>query len=150
MVVITIEDPGQPDIVALLRAADEWYATLYPAESNHLLDIGSLRQPGVSFFVARQPDAALLGYGAVVAQGDYAEIKRMYVAPAARGLKLGRRLLENLERRAAELGHACIRLETGIRQPEAIGLYRKAGYREIDPFGDYVPDPLSLFMEKRL
>lgn len=150
MTVIATEDPGQPDIVALLRAADEWYATLYPAESNHLLDVGTLRKPEVSFFVARQPDGTLLGYGAVVDQGSYAEIKRMYVAPAARGLKLGRRLLEALERRAAELGHACIRLETGIRQPEAIGLYRKAGYREIGPFGDYGPDPLSLFMEKRL
>lgn len=150
MTVIAIEDPGQPNIVALLRAADEWYATLYPADSNHLLDVGTLQQPGVSFFVARQADGALLGYGAVVDQGDYAEIKRMYVAPAARGLRLGRRLLQDLERRAAELGHVCIRLETGIRQPEAIGLYRKAGYREIGPFGDYSPDPLSLFMEKRL
>ena len=43
-----------------------------------------------------------------------------------------------------------MRLETGIRQPEAIGLYRSAGYAEIGPFGAYRPDPLSLFMEKRL
>lgn len=150
MISIAIEDPGQPDTVALLRAADEWYATLYPAESNHLLDIGTLQKPEVSFFVARQADGGLLGYGAIVDQGDYAEVKRMYVAPAARGLKLGRLLLENLEARAAELGHACIRLETGIHQPEAIGLYRKAGYRDIVSFGDYQPDPLSLFMEKRL
>ena len=42
------------------------------------------------------------------------------------------------------------RLETGIRQPEALGLYRASGYREIGPFGDYGPDPLSVFMEKNL
>jgi len=41
-------------------------------------------------------------------------------------------------------------LGTGIRQPEALALYRSAGFREIEPFGDYLPDPLSLFMEKTL
>ena len=137
MPMIAIENPAQADVIALLQAADAWYAKLYPAESNHLLDVASLQGTEVSFFVARQTDGALLGYGAVVDQGGYAEIKRMYVAPAARGLKLGRRLLERLEARAAELGLTCIRLETGIRQPEAIALYRKAGYRDIGPFGDY-------------
>ncbi len=47
-------------------------------------------------------------------------------------------------------GFVAVRLETGIYQPEAIGLYRKYGYVEIEPFGSYLPDPLSLFMEKRL
>jgi putative acetyltransferase len=43
-----------------------------------------------------------------------------------------------------------LRLETGVRQPEALGLYRKLGYRERGPFGAYKPDPLSVFMEKRV
>ena len=149
-VVIAIENPDQPDIVALLGEADAWYATLYPAESNHLLDVRSLQQPGVSFLVARDAAGQLLGYGAVVDCGDYAEIKRMYLAPAARGRKLGRRILEALETHAARRGQSCFRLETGIHQPEAIGLYRSHGYQEIGPFGSYGPDPLSLFMEKRL
>lgn len=149
-IVIAIEDPDRPDIVALLGEADAWYATLYPAESNHLLDVRSLQQPGVSFFVARDAAGRLLGYGAVVDRGEYAEIKRMYVAPAARGLKLGRRLLAALEAHAAGLGRRCLRLETGIHQPAAIGLYRAAGYAGCGPFGNYAPDPLSLFMEKTL
>lgn len=149
MIDIAIENPDQPDIVALLLAADEWYATLYPAESNHLLDIATLRQPEIAFFVARE-DGALLGFGAVVARDRYAEIKRMYLAPAARGRKLGRRILETLEAHAAQAGTTCFRLETGIHQPEAIALYRSAGYRDIAPFGDYAADPLSLFMEKRI
>jgi putative acetyltransferase len=147
---IRIEDPDQPDIVALLRAADAWYATLYPAESNHLLDIATLQRPEIAFFAARQ-DGILLGCGAVAERGDYAEIKRMYLNRAARGRGLGRRILQALEDHAvAKLGLRCFRLETGIHQPEAIGLYRAAGYRDIAPFGDYAPDPLSLFMEKTL
>lgn len=149
MVDIRIENPDQPDIVALLQAADDWYATLYPAESNHLPDISTLQQPEIAFFVARDGNE-LLGFGAVADHGDYAEIKRMYLAPAARGRKLGRRILDALEAHAAQIGQSCLRLETGIHQPEAIGLYRSAGYRDIGPFGSYDPDPLSLFMEKRL
>lgn len=148
-VVIAAEDPDRPDIVALLREGDAYYASLYPAESNHLLDIASLQRPDVTFLTARR-DGLLLGFGALVDQGDYAEIKRMYVAPAARGLKLGWAILQSLEGHAAACGRHLLRLETGIRQPEAIGLYRAAGYRDIPPFGDYRPDPLSLFMEKRL
>lgn len=149
MIELRIENPDQPDIVALLRAADDWYATLYPAESNHLLDVATLQQPDTAFFVARE-SGDLLGFGAVVARDGYAEIKRMYLAPAARGRKLGRRILEALEAHAVQGGRTCFRLETGIHQPEAIGLYRSNGYRDIGPFGSYGPDPLSLFMEKRL
>jgi len=146
---IQIEDPDQPDIIALLRAADQWYATLYPAESNHLLDVATLRQPDVAFFAARQ-EGVLLGCGAVADRGAYAEIKRMYLNRAARGRGIGRRILQALEDHAVANGRRCFRLETGIHQPEAIGLYRAAGYRDIAPFGDYRPDPLSLFMEKTL
>jgi putative acetyltransferase len=148
-VCIAIENPSQPDIVALLRAADDWYAALYPAESNHLLDVSTLQQPDTAFFVARE-NGTLLGFGAVVRRAGYAEIKRMFLAPAARGRKLGRRILETLEAHAAQNGIRCCRLETGVSQPEAIGLYRSAGYADIAPFGDYRADPLSLFMEKRL
>ena len=55
-----------------------------------------------------------------------------------------------LEREAAELGVTLMQLETGIKQPEAIALYREFGYTERGTFGSYQPDPLSLFMEKRL
>jgi putative acetyltransferase len=79
-----------------------------------------------------------------------AEIKRMFVDPEARGLKIASRLMNALEALAAERKLVAIQLETGIYQPEAIALYRKYGYVEIEPFGSYQPDPLSLFMEKRL
>ena len=147
---ITVETPDQPEVHALLQASDAYMAHLYPAESNHMLDVKELCRPEVTFIVARIGGQAV-GCGAIVESAHgWAEIKRMFVAPAARGHKLGRRLLQELEAIAANKGVALLRLETGIRQPEALGLYRAMGFIEIAPFGPYRPDPLSLFMEKSL
>ena len=149
-VTIEKEPPRQPEIIDLLRQSDLYAQSLYPAESNHLVDLETLETPAVSFFVARH-EGAIVGCCALVEAGDgTGEIKRMFVDPKARGLKIGRRLLERVEVQARDLGLAAIRLETGIHQPEAIGLYRSAGYADIEPFGSYLPDPLSLFMEKAL
>lgn len=149
-VTIKKEPPRQPEIIDLLRQSDLYAQSLYPAESNHLVDLETLETPAVSFFVARH-EGAIVGCCALVEAGDgTGEIKRMFVDPKARGLKIGRRLLERVEVQARDLGLAAIRLETGIHQPEAIGLYRSAGYADIEPFGSYLPDPLSLFMEKAL
>ena len=56
--------------------------------------------------------------------------------------------MHDLEGELEVRGVTLFRLETGIKQPEALGLYRKLGYRERGPFGAYVADPLSVFMEK--
>ena len=78
-----------------------------------------------------------VGCGALKFHGDApAEIKRMWVAPAARGLGLGRRLLTDLEAQAAARGARTLRLETNRALGEAIGLYRSAGYREVAAFND--------------
>jgi ribosomal protein S18 acetylase RimI-like enzyme len=68
--------------------------------------------------------------------GQPAEVKRMWVSERARGLGLGRRLLGELERHAAETGRDSIRLETNGALTEAIALYRSSGYEEIEPFND--------------
>ena len=145
---LNIETPDLPEIRALLEAGSAYMATLYPAESNHMLGVDALLRPEVTFVVARL-DGRAVGCGAIVQSGDgWAELKRMFVSPAARGMKLGRLLLQKLESIAAEMGATLLRLETGVKQPEALALYRSAGFVEIGPFGDYGPDPLSVFMEK--
>jgi putative acetyltransferase len=150
MIRIAAENPDQPDVAALLDASDAYMASLYPPESNHMLDIASLQRPGVLFLVARL-DGRAVGCGAVVSSGEgWAEVKRMFVAPAARGLKLGRQLLAQIETLASRNGEQLLRLEMGAEQPEALALYRSAGFVEIGPFGSYRPDPLSVFMEKRI
>ena len=79
-----------------------------------------------------------------------AEIKRMYVVPEARGRGISRALLAALEAEAVALGYRRVRLETGIRQPEAVRLYKSAGYHRIAGFGRYETDLLSLFFAKDL
>jgi putative acetyltransferase len=148
--VIALEPPRQDDVLDLLAQADAYLQALYPPESNHIMDVAALEEGHVDFFVARHGSAALGCCALVPAFDGSAEIKRMFVAPQARGIKLGRRLLACLEKQARQRGIATLRLETGVRQPEALGLYRASGYRDIAPFGDYLPDPLSVFMEKKL
>lgn len=149
-VLIEIGDPDSPAARELIERLDRLMTSLYPAESNHLLSVEALRQPNVTFLTA-SVDEEIAGCGAFVNQGgEYAEIKRMFVLPEFRGLKLGRQLLEELENRARASGLELARLETGIHQPEALLLYEKAGYRRRGPFGDYSEDPLSVFMEKKL
>lgn len=81
---------------------------------------------------------------------DTAEIKRMYVEPGSRGRHLGQSLLDVLEAEAKRLGLARLVLETGSRQPEAIALYRHAGFVTVAAFGEYREHPLSTFLGKVL
>ncbi|MBB5572601.1 MULTISPECIES: GNAT family N-acetyltransferase [Rhizobium] len=147
---ITVESPRQDGVIRLLDMSSAYAQSLYPPESNHMLDLDALESPDVTFWVARL-DGDMVGCCALVEAGDgTAEIKRMFVDPLARGRRVAQMLMKAAEEKATERKLTALRLETGIYQPEAIGLYRKFGYIEIGPFGSYEPDPLSLFMEKTL
>jgi putative acetyltransferase len=148
--IINAETPDQPEVRDMLARLDAYCAALYPAESNHLPDIASLMQGDVLFLVARDVDGAAVGCAALVKRQAYGEVKRMFVDERRRGLGTGRKLLEHLVMFARMSGLSVLRLETGIRQPEAIGLYERMGFERRAPFGDYREDPLSLFMELRL
>jgi putative acetyltransferase len=149
-IVIAAERADQPDIKSLLTEGDAFYAGLYPPLSNHRLEVSELLGPDVVFCAARQ-NGHLLGVGALVTRGpDWAELKSMYVVDEARGQGIGRRILEFLEARAVAAGLKLLRLETGNKQPEALRLYRGAGFADVPPLAGYAPDPNSLFLEKRL
>ena len=149
MIEIKRVDPRVADYVALLKDSDDYAASLYPAESNHMLDIETLLRPQMNFFGVII-DGVVKGCGGFWAHDHYVEIKRVYIDPSARGLGLSRNLMTVLEDEARVLGVKIARLETGVSQPEALGLYRALGYAERGPFGDYKLDPLSVFMEKML
>ena len=149
-VVITIADPAHPPVRVMVEELDAYLVPLYPAESNHLLDIETLRQPEMRFFAAHRGDE-VVAIGGCWLHGDYAEVKRIYVAPAARGLGLAKLMMQRIEAEAMACGHLLARLETGIHQPESLGLYRRLGYVDRGAFGDYpTDDPNSVFMEKVL
>lgn len=122
-------------------------------------------EPGATHFgleaeeVAADKGAFLVGYfdGEPVACGaircvdvGVAEVKRMFVIPAARGRGFSRAILMALENSARQLGIRRLVLETGPRQLEAIALYRRAGFVGIPRFGEYTHSELSLCMAKDL
>ncbi|WP_078032973.1 GNAT family N-acetyltransferase [Massilia sp. KIM] len=148
--IINTETPDQPEVRAMLDKLDAYCAALYPAESNHLLGVEALLREEALFLVARDVEGKAVGCAALVRRDGYGEVKRMYVDEARRGLGAGNKLLEHLTMFARMAGLPSLMLETGIHQPEAIRLYERAGFVRRAPFGDYQPDPLSLFMEKRL
>jgi DNA-binding MarR family transcriptional regulator/GNAT superfamily N-acetyltransferase len=113
-----------------------------------LPDIGELVEPAGLLLVARLHGEPVGCGGLRLFDGGVADVKRMWVAPSARGLGLGRRLLGELESHALERGVQLLRLETNRALAEAIALYRSAGYVEIDPFND---EPYAHhWFEKRL
>lgn len=145
-------DPESDGALALIAMSDTYMTALYPAESNHLESPKALKAPNVLFLGCFLGDE-LVGCGAVkilAGDGEYGELKRVFVLESHRGKGYSKAIMEKLEGHLKTRGIALARLETGIRQPEALGLYRRLGYVERKPFGAYAEDPLSLFMEKRL
>ncbi|KAB2888780.1 MAG: GNAT family N-acetyltransferase [Desulfobulbaceae bacterium] len=151
-VTIAALDPESPAASRLLALSDALMHSLYPAESNHLEPAEALKKDGV-IFLGGSLDGQVIACGAakeMTDDGRYAEIKRVFVLEGWRGGRIAGRIMEELEERMAARGITVFRLETGISQPAALALYRRLGYREREPFGAYRPDPLSVFMEKRL
>ncbi len=133
----------------LLRDGEEYSAQLYPAESNHHLALDALRASNVRFFVTRDNGRAV-ATGALVLHGSWGELKRMWVVPDARGSGVSKAMLAKLEAEARSEHVSVLRLETGVQNHAALGLYRRANFIQRGPFGDYRDDPLSVFMEKEL
>jgi ribosomal protein S18 acetylase RimI-like enzyme len=134
----------------LVEQVQEEYVVRYGGRDDAPVDPDEFRPPHGLFLVVML-DGTAVGCGGWRDLGDRrAEIKRMFVRPSARGRGVARALLAELERTAAEAGAEEVVLETGTRQPEAIGLYVSAGYDPIDGFGHYAGQPLSRAFAKRL
>ncbi|MBD3897286.1 GNAT family N-acetyltransferase [Halomonas sp. ML-15] len=148
-------DTLNPDSQAasrLISLSDAYMASLYPAESNHMMNQQELKSPD-THFIGVHCDKEVIGCGAVKSVKEdvhYGEIKRVFVPVEHRGKGLSKLIMQALEDHLRSMNIAVARLETGARQPEAIQLYKKLGYRECGPFGKYTHDPLSVFMEKEL
>jgi len=120
--------------------------------SAHALDLGGLKSPDVDFWSAWEGDT-LVGVGALKRLShSHGEIKSMHTVETKRGLGVGTAMLRHLVDAARAMGMTRLSLETGSRpyfQP-ARSLYRKNGFVECPPFGDYAPDPNSVFMTLEL
>jgi putative acetyltransferase len=142
------------EVRALIFELDSELAVAYPPEQMHGLTLRSLFEPHVQFFVARMRETAV-GCGGVAFFDGFAEVKRMYVRQASRGDGVAQALLAHIEGVARTSGAPLLRLETGVRQPAALRLYERAGFRPCNAFGPYLtmaPSAVknSLFYEKPL
>jgi ribosomal protein S18 acetylase RimI-like enzyme len=138
------------DAQLLIEALQAEYIVRYGGPDETPVDPAQFAPPH-GLFVIGYVDGAAMAMGGLRRHADgEVEIKRMYVAPAARRQGFSRQLLAALEDRARALGAARVVLETGQNQPEAIALYESAGYAPIAGFGHYRDAPLSLSFEKRL
>jgi putative acetyltransferase len=153
MISVDIESPSQPEAVQLLQEFSSDLVNLYRDLSDDGLwafraeEVTPLR---TGFVVARL-DGKPVGCGALcLLEDDTAEIKRLFVVPGARGHGVAARILAKLEELARNFGYEGIRLETGVKQPESMALFGKAGYYRIPNFGRYAESSVSACFEKRI
>jgi GNAT superfamily N-acetyltransferase len=138
-ITLEIVDPESP----MARAAvDRYFAELaerFPdgfEATDPAADEASLRPPGGAFVVALRDGVVVGCAGLRSLAPEIGEVKRMWVDPDTRGLGLGSRLLRHLESLSAARGHRMIRLDTNDTLTEAIAMYRKRGYRDIERYND--------------
>lgn len=149
---IEITDPSSEASILLIAQSDNHLQALYPPESQHLESIAALKLPNVTF-IGGYIESKLVACGALKILHDdisYGEIKRLFVTEQYRGRGYSKQIMANLEQHLVNANITIGRLETGIKQPEALALYRSLGYWVREPFGKYRHDPLSVFMEKHL
>ncbi|HVQ37802.1 MAG TPA: GNAT family N-acetyltransferase [Pyrinomonadaceae bacterium] len=150
-IAIVKERADSADAVQLIGELDAYLQQHpYPKESRHAFSVDRLLREGVAFFVARYEDGPVACGGIKLFGAEYGEVKRMYVRPAHRGLGLGKLMLNHLAEYARARQVNLLRLETGIYQEEAIGLYECWGFERRTPFGEYREDPLSVYFEKSI
>ncbi|KQU30645.1 MULTISPECIES: GNAT family N-acetyltransferase [unclassified Rhodococcus (in: high G+C Gram-positive bacteria)] len=161
LLTVTTTRLDDPDVVAMIDEVQQEYVRRYGGPDETPLDVREFLPPhGV--MLRADLDGAVVGmggwrtheHGGPEAEGlrtGDAEIKRMYVRTEARGAGVARALLRTIEDTARDAGRLRLVLETGLRQPEAIGLYTSSGYRPLVPkFGLYRHEEQSVCMVKDL
>lgn len=147
---VTAADAAVEDVLARHHAL---MRSTSPEESCHVMTGAELRASGARVFRVADEDGQVLGIGALKPLGPEAvELKSMHTLSEARGRGVAAVLLAGLLTEAGRIGAREVLLETGSAEEFAPArrLYERAGFVECPPFGDYVEDPLSTFMQKPL
>lgn len=139
-----------PDVQRLVAEVQAEYVARYGGPDAAEVQAGEFDPPDGLFLVGLLDGRPVATGGWRRIDAESAEIKRMYVVASARRRGLGRRLLAELETRAAEAGYRQLVLNTGPEQPEAVAMYEAGGYEPAPGFGYYACHPGALFYAKRL
>lgn len=146
------DDLSGPEVQALLAEHLQNMHSISPRESVHALDLDGLRQPDITFWTVWAGDE-LLGCGALrELKPGHGEVKSMRTAQAHRGRGVARAMLVHILAEAQARGYRRLSLETGSQAAfePARRLYASHGFEACAPFGDYRPDPNSVFMTREL
>lgn len=150
---IAVDDLSGPEVAAFLDEHVQEMRSITPPESKHALDLDGLRRPEVTFWVVRDDDGHVVGCGAIKRLDEWhAEVKSMRTAAARKRGGIASLVLGHIVDEARRMGHRRLSLETGSDAffLPARRLYEKFGFGYCEPFADYVPDPLSVFMTRTL
>ncbi|KPV60592.1 GCN5 family acetyltransferase [Paenibacillus sp. A3] len=147
---IQVVEPNNEHLIALIAKLDDYLYSLYPADEVFGVDLEGATVNEMVFVLAYSNGVAA-GCGAYrPLDVQAAELKRIFVDPSSRNKGIASSILSFLEQEAARAGFTSLLLETGPMQPESIALYKKFGFIDIDPFGEYADCPSSICMEKKL
>lgn len=149
---IAVDDLSGPEVAEFLDEHVREMLSITPPESKHALDLDGLRRPEVTFWAVRDGDI-VVGCGAIKRLDDrHAEVKSMRTAVARKRGGIASLILGHIIDEARRMGYARLSLETGSDDffAPARGLYEKFGFAYCEPFADYLPDPLSVFMTRTL
>jgi putative acetyltransferase len=147
-VVIQVDDPGAPDVRALLEAHLAFSHAQTPAAYSFALDVDRLCDPGVTFFSGRI-GSELVGVGALKRLGPtHGELKSMHTRESVRGRGVGRAMVSHILEFARRQGYGRVSLETGTTYgfTAARNLYSRMGFEPCPPFGEYRPSPHNTWM----
>lgn len=150
---VRLDDPQVAVLLGQLRdELDARYADVgLAAFPSPPPDPSEFLPPSGTFVLLEEDDGTPISCGGVRRRADgTGEVKRMFVTGAARGTGAGQAVLAALEDEARTAGYPSLRLETGVRQPDAIELYERAGYRRIACFDEFEGNQLSVCFEKNL
>jgi putative acetyltransferase len=140
-------DSANPDFIGLVKYLDADLAIGDGAEHSFYAQFNKIDL--LKYVAVAYDEGAAIACGAIK---EYApgtmEVKRMYTSPENRGKGIAGKILTELENWALELGYQTCILETGVKQPEAIALYRKSGYQNIPNYGQYAGVQNSVCFEK--
>jgi putative acetyltransferase len=153
LLTIQIEDVNSLDALGLIEQLSRELADIYPDERKGGAGFrpADMDEAGSAFVVLRL-DGLAVGCGAIrpFEGQDVAEVKRMFVQPAHRGIGLSRHILTKLEEVARAFGYCALILETGDKQIEAMRLYEKSGFAQCDCWGEYLHSGWSVCYRKEL
>jgi putative acetyltransferase len=141
--------PEDKFVQMLIKKLDQFQIDLYGVENCHLDSFEELKN-SKAYMVGAYIDNQLIGIGAVKLFAEYAELKRMYLDENQRGKGIAEKILAQLEKYVQKTGIKKVYLETGVQQKPALNFYKKNGYSEVEKFGNYETNEVSVFLGKIL